>query len=167
MPRWARAGRGAGAGVRSRGGQKVENLTIILATAGVITGRVLDDGGEPMTGAFVTALRQRAAGGTRQLAQTSAFAPTDDTGAYRLFGLEPGRYYVSARLDDGDAADIDTSPSSLAPTYYPSTPVASEAQPIDVAAGAEAVADIAVVATRVTTMSGDVFDASGRAAFAA
>ena len=93
-----------------------------------------------------------------------ARAPTDDTGAYRLFGLEPGRYYLSVRPDDDRVSpDIDTSVTGLAPTYYPSTAMASEAQPIDVAAGAEAVADIALVATRVTTVSGEVFDTAGRA----
>jgi uncharacterized protein (DUF2141 family) len=148
-------------------GQKVENLTIALATAGVITGRVLDDGGEPMTGATVMALRRKAADGTGRFTPTSAYTRSDDTGAYRLFGLEPGRYYVSARLDgDRHGDDVDASPSGLAPTYYPSTPVASEAQPIDVTAGAEAAADIALVATRVTTISGEVFDAAGRPAFA-
>ena len=81
-------------------GQKVENLTIVLATAGVITGRVLDDGGEPMTGAYVMALRQRSVNGVTRLAPSEHARPTDDTGAYRLFGLEPGRYYLSVRPDD-------------------------------------------------------------------
>ena len=148
-------------------GQKVENLTIVLATAGVITGRVLDDGGEPMTGAYVMALRQRSVNGVTRLAPSEHAGPTDDTGAYRLFGLEPGRYYLSVRPDDDRVGpDIDTSATGLAPTYYPSTAVASEAQPIDVAAGAEAVADITLVATRVTTVSGDVFDTAGRPAIA-
>ena len=153
----------AGAGVRSADGQKVENLTIVLATAGVITGRVLDDGGGPMTGAYVMALRQRSVNGVTRLAPSEHARPTDDTGAYRLFGLEPGRYYLSVRPDDDRVSpDIDTSVTGLAPTYYPSTAMASEAQPIDVAAGAEAVADIALVATRVTTVSGEVFDTAGR-----
>ena len=148
-------------------GQKVENLTIVLATAGVITGRVLDDGGEPMTGAYVMALRQRTVNGVTRLAPSDHSRPTDDTGAYRLFGLEPGRYYLSVRPDDDRLGpDVDTSVTGLAPTYYPSTAVASEAQPIDVTAGAEAVADIALVATRVTTVSGEVFDAAGRPAIA-
>jgi len=146
-------------------GQKVESLTIPLATAGVITGRVLDDGGEPVTGATVTALRQKNGESAGRFTPTPVYARSDDTGAYRLFGLEAGRYYVSVRPDeDRHWDDIDSSPSSLAPTYYPSTPMASEAQPVDVTAGAEAVADIALVVTRVTTISGDVFDAAGRPA---
>ena len=89
---------------------------------------------------------------------------TDDTGIYRLFGLQPGRYYVSVRPDEERPSlqCPDTSPTSLAPTYYPSTAVASEAQPIDVVAGVDAVADIALVATQVTTVSGEVVDAAGR-----
>jgi hypothetical protein len=148
-------------------GQKVDKVTIVLATAGVITGRVLDDAGEPVVGATATALRQKTGDGTGRFTPTTAYARSDDTGAYRLFGLEPGRYYVSVRPDeDRHWDDVDASPSSLAPTYYPSTPVASEAQPVDVIAGAEAIADVALVATRVTTVSGEVVDATGRPAVA-
>ena len=85
-------------------GQKVENLTIVLATAGVITGRVLDDGGEPMTGATVTALRQKAADGAGRFTATSAYGRSDDTGAYRLFGLEPGRFFGASERPSRAAA---------------------------------------------------------------
>lgn len=148
-------------------GQKLEGLTIRLALAGVIAGRVLDDAGEPVSNATVIALRQRGTAGATRLAPTMHGRSTDDTGAYRLFGLPPGRYFLSVRAghEAPRAHDLlDTSGTAFAPTYYPSTPVASEAQPIDVAAGVDAFADIALVPTKVTSVAGEVVDAAGRPA---
>ena len=147
-------------------GQKVEGLTIRLALAGVITGRVLDDAGEPVAGAPVMALQRKRAGDGTRLTPSMYSRSTDDTGSYRLFGLAPGRYYLSVQPDEGQRSRVGvvhTASTSLAPTYFPSTPVASEAQAIDVAAGTETNADITLVVTQVTTVSGEVVDADGRA----
>jgi hypothetical protein len=148
-------------------GQKIDGLTLPMATAGVITGRVVDDAGEPVANAMVMALRQRRGDGGTRLSATAHSRPTDDTGAYRLFGLPPGRYFLSAVPPHAapHAHDlVDTSGTTLATTYYASTPVASEAQPIDVAAGLEAFADIALAPTRVTSVAGEVVDTAGRPA---
>jgi hypothetical protein len=92
---------------------------------------------------------------------------TDDTGTFRLFGLSPGSYYVMVRPEDvgrfGNmtmAQDV----SGFAPTYYPGTPDASEAQPIDVTAGAEVAADVSLIVARLTTVSGIVVNAIGQPA---
>ena len=58
-------------------------------------------------------------------------------------------------------ADADASVTGFAPTYYPGTPVAAEAQPIEVVAGAEVVADVSLVAARLTSISGVVVDPGG------
>jgi hypothetical protein len=149
-------------------GQKIEGVTITLALAGVIAGRVVDDAGEPVSGANVVALQRRTPDGALR-GVPSVYARSDDTGAYRLFGLAPGRYFVAASPDEslGRAHDLlDVSGSAFARTYYPSTPLLSEAQPLDVAVGAETFADIALVTTRVTTVSGEVVDVAGRPAMA-
>jgi protocatechuate 3,4-dioxygenase beta subunit len=146
-------------------GQKIEGLTIRLPLAGVITGRVVDDAGEPVAAAPVIVLQRKRVKDATRLMPSMYGRSTDDTGTYRLFGLPPGRYYLSAQPDERHRIDlgvVNTSPTSLAPTYFPSTPVVSEAQPIDVAAGTETSADIALVVTQVTTVSGEVVDAAGR-----
>ena len=148
-------------------GQKLEGLTIRLSLAGVITGRVLDDAGEPVANATVMAMRQRRTNGVPRLTQTMHARSTDDTGAYRLFGLPPGLYFLSVRPGHGAprAHDlVDTSGTALTATYYPSTPVASEAQAVDVVAGVDAFADVTLVPTRVASVSGEVVDAAGRPA---
>jgi hypothetical protein len=161
----ARAPGGPGRAFDLGDGQKIEGVTIRLALAGVITGRIVDDAGEPVAGAHVMALQRKRVNGVARVTPTMYGRSTDDTGTYRLFGLPPGRYYLSVQPDEGPRSRlgvVNTSPTSLAPTYFPSTPVASEAQPIEVTAGTETSADIALVATQVTTVSGEVADSAGR-----
>lgn len=150
-------------------GQKLEDVTITLALAGVITGHVFDDAGDPVSAATVVALQRRTPDGTPKPVP-GGYARSDDTGTYRIFGLRPGRYYVSV-TSDADAMRahdlLDLSGNAFATTYYPSTPVASEAQMLDVAAGADTFADLTLVPTRVTTVSGEVVDAAGRPAMIA
>ena len=55
----------------------------------------------------------------------------------------------------------DATVTGFAPTFYPGTPVAAEAQPIEVVAGAELVADVSLVAARLTSVSGVVVDPAG------
>jgi hypothetical protein len=147
-------------------GQKLEDVTITLALAGVITGHVFDDAGDPVSGATVMALQRKTPEGTPKPVP-GVYGRSDDTGGYRIFGLRPGRYYVSVS-SDAEAVRahdlLDLSGSAFATTYYPSTPSASEAQTLDVTAGAETFADLTLVPTRVTTVSGDVVDAAGRPA---
>ena len=145
-------------------GQRIENVTFALTNAGVITGHVTDDSGEPLIDVQVQAMRYRAMRGTRQLMPHSMSSPTDDTGAYRIHGLAPGTYYVMARDQDSMRFGPEDGPSEesgFASTYYPGTPVESEAQPIEVVAGVDAVADLALVPTRLTTVSGIVLSAAG------
>jgi protocatechuate 3,4-dioxygenase beta subunit len=150
-------------------GQKLEDVTIVLTLAGVIAGRVFDDTGDPVSGATVMARQRKTPDGVPRPVP-SGYARSDDTGSYRIFGLKPGRYYLSAAPDEGAlrAHDLlDLSGSAFATTYYPSTAVAGEAQTLDVTAGAETFADVALVPTRVTTVSGEVVDAAGRPAMIA
>src|SRR5687768_13012674 len=67
-----------------------------LARGGVISGRIFDEFGDPITGARVQVLRSQMQQGRRRLRPTGAFAQTDDVGGFRVFGLAPGDYYVAA-----------------------------------------------------------------------
>src|SRR5262245_56960490 len=76
-------------------GQQLTGIDLALVVGGVIAGRILDEDGAPFAGATVEALLHRAQGGTDALFPV-ATAQTDDRGEFRLFGLAPGPYYVSA-----------------------------------------------------------------------
>ena len=81
------------------------SLTIRLDRGGSITGRVLDDEGDPVVKAQVVAGQRRSVGGAWRLMQTgsAARATTDDLGQFRLYGLPAGEFYVSAALHRPDA----------------------------------------------------------------
>src|SRR5258708_23825437 len=76
-------------------GDKKTDLLFRLKRAAVITGRVFDADGEPMPGVEVSALRQQYEKGKKRLAFAGR-TESNDLGEYRLYGLSPGRYYVSA-----------------------------------------------------------------------
>jgi Carboxypeptidase regulatory-like domain len=150
-------------------GQTVKQIDFRLMPQGVITGKVLDEDGEPMAGVQVRAQRTFLRNGLR-VSNTVANATTSDIGEYRLPELKPGRYSVVAfprprpdMMGMGPAA-----PSSLEPlpanpemtyaaTFYPSTPDAATAVPVDVGEGAEVPqVDIRLMKSRVFRVRGKV-----------
>jgi protocatechuate 3,4-dioxygenase beta subunit len=76
-------------------GQAASNVDLRLTRGGVITGRIVDEDGEALPRALVTVQRYQYIRGERQLAPAGG-DQTDDRGQYRVFGLPPGEYFVSA-----------------------------------------------------------------------
>jgi hypothetical protein len=66
-----------------------------LPRGGVLTGLVFDEFGDPAPGTQVRAMRYVMQAGRRTL-QPAGSNSTDDRGIYRIFGLQPGEYVVSA-----------------------------------------------------------------------
>jgi hypothetical protein len=75
--------------------QTIENVNLSLPRGGVIAGTVYDEAGEPLIAANVSAMRVVYQRGQRRLVSVTS-ATTNDLGQYRLFGLSPGSFYVSA-----------------------------------------------------------------------
>jgi len=129
---------------------------VALIRGGAISGRLIDEFGDPSIGTRVQVMRLRADGGRRRLVPVGAGDQTDDTGAFRLYGLPAGEYYLSASTGLIDAVKRDP------PVYYPGTMNVSEAQPIVLAPGAETSADFQIAAiARAATVSGVVLNSSG------
>ena len=132
-----------------------------LSRGSVITGRVSDEFGDPITGARVQVLRSQMQQGRRRLAPIANNAQTDDTGAFRVFGLAPGEYYVAASLQ---AAPQDSSdnPVTYAPTYFPGTGNITDAQRIPVTLGTEQSGiNFVLQPVRAVRVSGTVVDSNG------
>jgi len=140
-------------------GQKVD-ANFSLLRGGVINGRVQDDLGDPVANVRVMVQRRQMIEGRRRMVNVGVTDETDDTGAFRLYGLAPGEYYVSASLranpleQPGDGA-------GYAPTYYPGTGNANEAQQVPVAAGEEVSIGFSLLAVRLVRISGTVVSQSG------
>ena len=101
---------------------------VLEATPGsVITGRVLDQDGDPAPDIHVQAMQSRSGPGKRQL-QIVAMSKTNDLGEYRLYGLSHGQYYVSATRDFVET----NAPARSATTFFPNAVDLSAATPIAV-----------------------------------
>jgi hypothetical protein len=135
-----------------------------LSRGSVITGRVSDEFGDPITGARVQVLRSQVQQGRRRLMPTATSAQTDDTGAFRVFGLAPGDYYVAASLQAAPADSSDNA-VSYAPTYYPGTGNVADAQRITLTLGGESPGiNFVLQPVRAVRVSGTVVDSNGAAA---
>jgi hypothetical protein len=84
-----------GATFSLRPGQIESDLLFKMGRAGVISGRIFDEDGQPMERVMVTALRNQYADGRKEL-RLFAESESNDLGEFRLYGLSPGHYYVSA-----------------------------------------------------------------------
>ncbi len=73
-----------------------DSVTITMFKGGVINGTVTDTDGQPVVALRVRALMLRDANGQQSNPSMMSERLTDDRGVYRLYGLEPGTYVVSA-----------------------------------------------------------------------
>jgi hypothetical protein len=135
-----------------------ETLTLRLAPDAVISGRVLDEVGEPIRHATVTLYYDDHSRGIDQIHQSRG-AQTDDQGAYELTPLQPGTYFLSAtakpwyavhpiseprgRGESSSSPSVDRSLDVAYPvTYYPDVTDAESATPIPIRGGEHVHLDI-------------------------
>lgn len=162
-----RTAMGTGRPLELATGQALDKIDFSLPRGGVIVGRVVDEFGDPVTEAIVTPLRYMTAGTRKRLMNAHRTAQTDDLGHYRLYGLTPGEYYVSAQVRSerfggpSPAAPPSGDSTGYPPTFSPSTPSAAEAARITVLPGQESTADVQLVASRLMRVAGVVVSASG------
>jgi hypothetical protein len=101
---------GPSAPIRLAEGQRLTDVTIRLWKYGVVTGRVLDEAGEPAIGMSVRVLRRTSAARGVQWVPLGQVT-TDDRGIYRLGSLVPGEFIVALN------AGLATVPVSVAEEY--------------------------------------------------
>ena len=152
----------SGRPVELRDAQAFDAANIALPRGAAITGRVFDEFGDPVAGARLQVLRYQMVQGTRRLSPTGVNDQSDDTGAFRLFGLTPGDYYVSATLRALPVDDPTADAAGYAPTYYPGTGNVAEAQRITVGIGQELAVSFALLPVRTVRVAGSVVDSTGK-----
>jgi hypothetical protein len=152
-------------------GMAVDKVNFALARGGVIAGRILDDTGDAMAGVQVVAMRYGFMAGSRRLVNAGSEGGTDrtdDQGGFRLYGLPPGDYYVSAtyrgQMIMGPEINS-TQADGYAPTYFPGTPNLAEAQKVSPKAGQEmSGVNFSLIVARLARVSGRVLNSRGEPA---
>jgi hypothetical protein len=76
--------------------QKLERVELTLPRGSVITGTILDQFGDPVFGCAVRVMRLVYGNGEKYATAINSSDVTDDRGQYRIAGLMPGEYLVSA-----------------------------------------------------------------------
>ena len=129
-------------------GQQVE-IRLLLSRGAVITGTVRDLTGQPASGVQVTVSRASEISAPSGYRFSSDAVITDDRGIYRVYGLGPGEYVVSAlpRASGGEmfrasAADLDALFRSLQQPGGVTTPAAgtTAGTPVTIVGGPPTVA---------------------------
>jgi Carboxypeptidase regulatory-like domain len=123
-------------------GESVDDINISLRRGGVITGRLADALGRPLIRERLNLYRISPTGEKHpHHLRNYNLMQTDDRGVYRLYGLPPGRYAVSAgtpirlgstRMGQGN--------SYYTQTFYPGTGDEAKAGEVEVTEGGEATA---------------------------
>jgi hypothetical protein len=117
-----------------------DTVRLEMIRGGVITGTVVNAAGEPLIGVRVRAMMVRDPKSKTPLFYASSEQPTDDRGIYRIFGLAPGTYIVSAGGGNFQPYQTNAFGSDI-PTFAPST-TRDNALEINVLPGEENTVDI-------------------------
>jgi len=111
-------------------GEHLKDVGLRMVATSAITGRVVDENGQPKDRVSVVPIRPHYEYGRQVMSPCyggdGKSAMTDDTGVYRIYGLEPGDYYVA--VADG----------ACATQYYPDVSDPADAVRVKVQSGTEA-----------------------------
>ena len=156
-------------------GQLLDKADIALPRGSVLAGRIVDEFGEPVADAEVQAMRMQFQNGKRRLTPSGRTGMTNDLGQFRIYGLPPGEYYVSASLRSMNSLVVDllggaqggpqgsNQNTGYASTYYPGTPNPGDAQRVAVAVGQELTSvDIQLQPVRLARITGTAVGSDGK-----
>jgi len=144
-------------------GQTVDDLLLRMLPTAIISGRITDEDGDPMSGVRVIAQKKKPGKSTRE---TTGSEATNDLGEYRLSGLFPGQYWIVA-MPPPDIRDYEPqhekSPQGDSPpdnryvtTYYPGTYDAMQASAVTLRADDEMPVNFTLVPARTYRVRGIV-----------
>jgi len=157
----------AGSPIEIADAQVMERADFALPRGAAITGRIFDEYGDAVANARVQVLRYQTVQGQRRLTAAGGGDQTDDTGSYRIYGLAPGDYYISATLRAANGPFIDDNnndTTSYAATYYPGSGSVAEAQRVTLAVGQEQPnVNFALQPVRTVKISGTALNSTGTA----
>jgi hypothetical protein len=144
-------------------GEARNRVDIILPRYSSVTGQIVDEFGDSVEGVQVGLAQIRFQAGRRRLVGASAPGQTtDDLGRYRIYGVPPGQYIVSAAAGQVTAFQPTPDLFGYAPTYFPGTPDPIEAQLVSVGISQDVVGvDLALAQVPTARITGRRLAANG------
>jgi Carboxypeptidase regulatory-like domain len=121
-------------------GSQVDHVLIKMAPACSISGRVVDQDGDPIRGAIVRVMQYVYVSGKREL-RPGVQVQARDNGEYRLFNLRPGRWFIQVSKEPQAQGWTFYTPvgsrsgSGAAVTFFPGVTDVSKAAPVELHAG--------------------------------
>ncbi len=148
-------------------GHAVEDLLFRMLPTAIISGRVTDEDGDPMSGVRIVAQKKKPGKATRE---TVGSESTNDLGEYRLAGLFPGQYWIVAmpppdmrdyekqqeKSPQGDNQSDAQPDTRYVTTYYPGTYDAMQASAVTLKAGDEMPVNLTLTPARTYRVRGIV-----------
>jgi len=142
-------------------GREIKDLVLSMHAAAVVTGKILDRDGDPMPNVAVSISRYGSTSSRRS--QGNGYGSTNDLGEYRIGGLGPGRYLITAAAPSSLSQtpqphknEISKEETVYTTTYYPGTADKSQAVPLEIHAGEEVPINFGLVTTRAFRVRGTV-----------
>jgi Carboxypeptidase regulatory-like domain len=148
--------------VTLKDGEAIERIDFTMTRGGVITGKVTSNTNRPLIGEPITITAIDEAGKQVQFnAPEGVGFRTDDRGNYRVYGLPPGKYLVSAGRGNAQGGPPGfTANRTYQRTFHPEASEESNAAPITVEAGKEVTeVDIRMIAIETFAAVGRVVEA--------
>ncbi len=120
--------------LRLKAGATLLELQLKLTRASIITGKVIDDSGEPVVQALVEAYKPVWLHGHLEYNQSGG--RTNDSGEFRITGLPAGRYYLYASSDEAPYVEEQGKPEKRRlPAFFPDSQTLTAAKLVEVPAG--------------------------------
>ena len=111
-------------------GLDTEDLVLRLAPTAIISGKVLDESGDPLRNATVTLYYDDHSSGVNQIRQYH-LAQTDDQGSYEIPGIMPGTYFLSANARPWYAVHPNSNPPDAPANNKPAGTASTDASSFD------------------------------------
>jgi len=138
-------------------GSLLSNIDVVMQATGRLSGRILDDRGRGLAGAYIQLIAAQASG---VLIPRIAYARSETDGTYRVTAA-PGDYIVRAYADKQVRPSRDAA-LAYAETFFPGVREQDDAQAIRLDSGVEQYdVDFALLSTHTVRVSGIVVDPAG------
>lgn len=160
----ARGRKAEGRFLSVRDGEQLKDLPLRMLPTAVVTGRIVDEDGEPMSGVLVFVQKKKPGKASRL--ETAGAERTNDLGEYRFPGLSPGQYLIVAipppdfhdyeRQHEQSPEEASKPETRYLTTYYPGAHDSAQASAVTLRSGDEMPVNLTLLPARTYRVRGIV-----------